>query len=76
VQIFGGLIDFTKEPQLEKKTVLMHALREGGRFINLFLTPKSEKLLVRMFLQEKGQVSESFFDCCCNENKYMHLPYS
>ena len=54
--MFGGLIDFTRQELLESKHVLMTALREGRKFIDLFLSAKSTKFISAMFYEKENQV--------------------
>ena len=42
--IFGGLIDFTRQENLDLRNILMTSLREGRKFIDLFLCQKSFKV--------------------------------
>ena len=37
VAIFSGLIDFTRQENLDLRNILMTSLREGRKFIDLFL---------------------------------------
>ena len=54
--MFGGLIDFTRQEMLESKHVLMTALREGRKFIDLFLSAKSTRFISAMFYEKENQV--------------------
>ena len=54
--MFGGLIEFTREENLESKNILMTALREGKKFIDLFLSVKSSKFISVMFYKKENQV--------------------
>ena len=61
VLMFGGLIDFTRQELLESKHVLITALREGRKFIDLFLSVKSTKLISVMFYEKENQVCLTLF---------------
>ena len=55
VLIFGGLIDFTRQENLDLKNILMTSLREGRKFIDLFLCQKSSHLISVMFSERENQ---------------------
>ena len=55
VVIFGGLIDFTRQENLDLKNILMTSLREGRKFIDLFLCQKSSHLISVMFSERENQ---------------------
>ena len=55
VAIFGGLIDFTRQENLDLRNILMTSLREGRKFIDLFLCQKSSHLISVMFSEKENQ---------------------
>ena len=55
VAIFGGLIDFTRQENLDLRKILMTSLREGRKFIDLFLCQKSSHLISVMFSEKENQ---------------------
>jgi Fanconi anaemia protein FancD2 nuclease len=52
VDVLMSLISLTKEENMARKHILMTALREGGKFLDLFLSPKSGNLFSLLFAKK------------------------